>query len=548
MPVSPVGGGGTQDVNITQIQGVAPSATNPLPGRLSNGIGFIDPRDRNWTLSAPGDSVTVSGTVTANQGGAPWTMRLQDAIGATLAIVTAAGALHTNLRDASGNEVASATANASGSERGLVTRSVETVVSSVNSTTTPLGIGGTFTGPFSEDVTAFTAITIATASDVSWSSLFFRFSNDGTYFTTSYPPTVTNSTGSWRIPVAGRYFSVQYVNGGTAQTRFNLRTVYHRGPVSGGTYSIVASLGVNYELAPFVNSSTRVLNASGFLTVPEMRAATPAAGTNGIITRPFMPTDGTNTMPTMNAAARQGFVQLTDGIDSAQVTATAGGSLQVECTAGCGAPSAFTDNSAFTAGTTSIGNIGGVFNDGLANVTSGNAAAPRITTQRGLHANLRDASGNEIASSTSAPVGTERGLMVRNIRTGTESVSLGTSSGKTVTMKTGSLVTTAATADQVILTYTVTAGKTFYLEYLQVDTRLTTFATTATYFGMASLENPSGTKLITQMQAGAGIVAKPPISFTEPLPIAAGTVIRVVCTPSSTTSYTWQANFGGYEK
>lgn len=122
------------------------------------------------------------------------------------------------------------------------------------------------------------------------------------------------------------------------------------------------------------------------------------------------------------------------------------------------------------------------------------------------------------------------------------------STGRTVVAKTGSLVTTAVTADQVILTYTVTAGKTFYLEYLQVDTRLTTFATTATYFGMTSLENPSGTKLITQMQAGAGIVARPIITFSEPLPIAAGTVIRVVCTPSSTTSYTWQANFGGYEK
>jgi hypothetical protein len=114
-------------------------------------------------------------------------------------------------------------------------------------------------------------------------------------------------------------------------------------------------------------------------------------------------------------------------------------------------------------------------------------------------------------------------------------------------MKTGSLVTTTTTADQVVLTYTVTAGKTFYLTYLRVDTRLTTFATTATYFGMASLESPAGTKLITQMQAGAGITLIPPYIFVKAVPFAGGTVIRVVCTPSSTTSYTWQANFGGYE-
>ena len=127
-------------------------------------------------------------------------------------------------------------------------------------------------------------------------------------------------------------------------------------------------------------------------------------------------------------------------------------------------------------------------------------------------------------------------------------VSLGNATGKTNVMQTASKVTTATTADQVILTYTVTAGKTFYLEYLDIDARLTTFATTATYFGLTSLESPAGTKLITQMKAGAGVTVDPHYEFSEPIPIAAGTVIRVVCTPNATTSYTWQASFGGYEK
>lgn len=127
-------------------------------------------------------------------------------------------------------------------------------------------------------------------------------------------------------------------------------------------------------------------------------------------------------------------------------------------------------------------------------------------------------------------------------------ISLGQSSGKTNVLKTGNLVTTATTADQVILTYTVTTGKTFYLEYLSVDCRLTTFATTATWFGAASLESPAGTKLITNDLSGAGAVTRNPYVFSEPIPIASGTVIRVVCTPGATTSYTWKANFGGYEK
>lgn len=126
--------------------------------------------------------------------------------------------------------------------------------------------------------------------------------------------------------------------------------------------------------------------------------------------------------------------------------------------------------------------------------------------------------------------------------------SLGVSTGKTNVLKTGNLVTTATTVDQVILTYTVTSGKTFYLEYLSVDCRLTTFAATATWFGAASLENPAGTKLITDDLSGTGAVTRPPYVFSEPIPIASGTVIRVVCTPGAATSYTWKANFGGYEK
>ena len=137
-------------------------------------------------------------------------------------------------------------------------------------------------------------------------------------------------------------------------------------------------------------------------------------------------------------------------------------------------------------------------------------------------------------------------LTSENVKT---NVSLGNFLNKLNTYKTGNLVTTAVTADQVILTYTVTAGKYLYLVFLDVVVRLTTFATTATYFGTASLENPGGTKLYTTLCAGSGITA-PPIGpvFAEPIPIPGGSVVRIVCTPSSATSYTWQANFGGFER
>lgn len=128
-------------------------------------------------------------------------------------------------------------------------------------------------------------------------------------------------------------------------------------------------------------------------------------------------------------------------------------------------------------------------------------------------------------------------------------VSLGTSIGKTLVMKVGSATTTSASADQVLLTYTVTGGKTFYLEYFDVACRLTTFAATATNFGDASLESPASTKLYTQIISGTGVTPSPIGQIlAEPIPIAAGTVIRIVCTPSTTTSYLWRANLGGYEK
>jgi hypothetical protein len=128
-------------------------------------------------------------------------------------------------------------------------------------------------------------------------------------------------------------------------------------------------------------------------------------------------------------------------------------------------------------------------------------------------------------------------------------VSIGNSLGKTNVIKTASFASSALTADQVALTYTVTSGKTFYLEYLDMAARLTTYAATATNFGNCSLESPAGTKLYTNMLAGSGITPQPIFQqFSEPLAIASGVVVRIVCTPAATTATIWQANFGGYEK
>ncbi len=127
------------------------------------------------------------------------------------------------------------------------------------------------------------------------------------------------------------------------------------------------------------------------------------------------------------------------------------------------------------------------------------------------------------------------------------STSLGVSVGKTVKAITGSLASSANTADQVIATYTVPKDKTFFLQQATVDARLTTYATTATLYGTVSLELPSGTKVITADVFNAG--QNRPVDLVrvaEPIPIAGGTVVRIVCTPSASTAFSWSGWLLGY--
>jgi|ERR1019366_4672720 hypothetical protein len=115
-------------------------------------------------------------------------------------------------------------------------------------------------------------------------------------------------------------------------------------------------------------------------------------------------------------------------------------------------------------------------------------------------------------------------------------------------LKTGLLVTTAVTANQVILTYTVTAGKTLFLCYLDMGGYETNQPGNANPIdlGTVSLEAPSGTKVISTEEFHP--FSPYTFAFGTAIPIAAGTVVRVVVTPTITTSITWRANFGGYEQ
>lgn len=138
-------------------------------------------------------------------------------------------------------------------------------------------------------------------------------------------------------------------------------------------------------------------------------------------TPPSVLTTGMVGVPRLTAN-RALHVNLRDASGTA-VTVT-GNSLNVNCTGGCGGAVAFEDNDAFTFNTTSINIFGAVVDDTTPNaVTEDSAGAPRMSASRILYSNLRDASGNQVITATTTPGASDRALVVRNIPSGTQTVS-----------------------------------------------------------------------------------------------------------------------------
>ena len=112
------------------------------------------------------------------------------------------------------------------------------------------------------------------------------------------------------------------------------------------------------------------------------------------------------------AAAQAGAVAVRDSATGALVPNigdTANTAMRVYCVGGTctgggsGGGTSIADRGTFTFGTTNLTPIGGVFDDTPpAVVTTGMAAALRLTAFRAVHVNLRDASGNVIAPALAA--------------------------------------------------------------------------------------------------------------------------------------------------
>jgi hypothetical protein len=115
------------------------------------------------------------------------------------------------------------------------------VVDSTNSSTTPLGAGGIFTGA-TFDAKDFATLSLSVTSDQSSAvnGISVQFSQDGINWDHIHAYTyVTSGNGlSYNLPVEMRYCRVVYTNGGTAQGSFRLQSVFRRTSVPPSVYTI----------------------------------------------------------------------------------------------------------------------------------------------------------------------------------------------------------------------------------------------------------------------------------------------------------------------
>lgn len=121
------------------------------------------------------------------------------------------------------------------------------VVDSGNSSVTPLGIGGVFTGAAFE-VTKYTTVNVNVASDVASATngVTVQFSSDGTNWDHSHSTTYTAVSGlGYVFNVEFKFARVVYTNGASAQSYFRLQTIFKSTLLPASLYTLSQGLSSN---------------------------------------------------------------------------------------------------------------------------------------------------------------------------------------------------------------------------------------------------------------------------------------------------------------
>lgn len=136
-------------------------------------------------------------------------------------------------------------------------------------------------------------------------------------------------------------------------------------------------------------------------TLAAVLAKQPSLGTAGTASTNVLTVQGIASMTPLLVNG-SGSTQPVSG--TVTVTQGTGTNLHVVCDSGCSSSTAPADESAFTAGTTSMSPIGGFFQTTATNnaLTNGQMGALQMTAHRAAFMNLRNSSGTELGNSSSS--------------------------------------------------------------------------------------------------------------------------------------------------
>jgi hypothetical protein len=325
----------------------------------------------------------------------------------------------TMLATSDGNLIDNATGTASATARGLLIRGHQAAITAVTGTLTVGGAALT-----ASNLTGMGSVVVSLIADNASDSVEFQVSVDaganwsetacfemarggvsqvvlGTISTEAAVPDTARAIWSCSLEGGITDFRVVDLTGvGVITVRIHpaAEPAVRFVGVAGTTYNDVPDVGPPVKIGGRASSTAPTAVATG-------DRVNAWFGLNGQLFN--RQTDGTNFMPMMDAAARRGFMQPSDGTDNAQVTATAGGSLQVECAAGCGGAATFVDGGAgFTQESSSVNAPAGfIFDDAIGTtLTENDIAAARITAARAQVMRVEGATRGTYATLTGTSV------------------------------------------------------------------------------------------------------------------------------------------------
>ena len=348
-----------------------------------------------------GGIITVNGTVTADAGTGPWP--ITDNAGSIT--VDNAGTFAVQM-DKAGS-----------------------VVDANNSTSTPLGVSGVYTGT-STDVLGYTAISVMLESDVDSATdgMTFQHSSDNTNWHTFSTFTMDVSYSEQRhfqFPVNARYFRVVYTNGGTGQSTFRVQTILH-------THNILTTIhrlsdDMNPDRSAGVMKSVLFAQAAGS---GDFKAIDSTAGgnlkvaleeINGVLMPSNITQLGGNSIATGNGAVDTGTQRVTIASDTTGVLSIDdnGGALTVDgtitasnTTGNVASDSADSGNPVKTGGIARTSDISAVANNDRVNAVY-DTVGKQVTMPYALNQNFIAGSTSDITGTSNTSVIAAQGAGVR---------------------------------------------------------------------------------------------------------------------------------------